>query len=539
MYCNQCEQTLKSVACTKQGICGKKEIVAHTQDQLIYALRTLARIMLEAREQGVQRQDVDDFLLAGLFSTLTNVNFDETVLEEHIKTAVRLREELHLEAQHLPVDIEDWAVKNAIAKGVEHIKAHECGIEHFHHNENVRSALQTILFSLKGVAAYGHHAAVLGERDPDMVRDICNLLVAGIIDGKEYSLEEWLGLVLTTGTINIRAMQLLDSANTTTYGDPVPTTVSLGAKKGKCILVSGHDLKDLYDLLVQTEGTGIHVYTHGEMLPAHAYPKLHAFSHFAGHFGTAWQNQHKELPDFPGPVLFTTNCIQDPKNYADKVFTTGLVGWPNVTHCPHGDFSQLIAKAKEMQGFEEDVEGQNVWVGFGRKTLLDLAPEILEAVKEGAVKHIFLVGGCDGAKPGRNYYTEFVEKTPQDSLVLTLACGKFRFFDKKLGFIGKFPRLLDVGQCNDAYSAVCIALELAKACDCSVNDLPLSLVLSWYEQKAVAILLSLLALGVKNIYLGPSLPAFITPDILAVLVEKYHIMPNSTPEEDIAACLAK
>ena len=317
----------------------------------------------------------------------------------------------------------------------------------------------------------------------------------------------------------------------------MPTPVSLGRRKGKAILISGHDLPDLLALLEQTRDTGINVYTHGEMLPAHAYPLLHAFPHLAGHYGTAWQNQQKELPAFPGAVLFTTNCIQDPKDYADKVFTSGNVSWPGLVHCKGRDFSAVIRKALELPGFAEDVPGKEVLTGFGRETLLGAAPAVLDAVAQGKLRHIFLVGGCDGARPGRNYYTELVEKIPADCLILTLACGKFRFFDKELGSLGDIPRLLDVGQCNDAYAAVRVALALADALKCGVNDLPLSLVLSWYEQKAVSILLTLLALGVKNIRLGPTLPAFVSPNILKVLVEQWNIMPVTTPDEDLKAIL--
>ncbi|MDD2967783.1 MAG: hydroxylamine reductase [Desulfovibrionaceae bacterium] len=534
MFCNQCEQTSKGKACTILGVCGKKDATAQMQDRLVYALRTLAQTMLKARAKNIVREDIDDFLLAGLFATLTNVNFDDAALHTFLEKAVLLRKELSRELGcTAPLDA------TAIAKSIEAIAALPTSPENFHASENVRSAMQTLLFGMKGVAAYAFHAAELGQRDPAMVAELCTFLVAGVLDEQERSLEDWLGLLMACGKCNIRAMELLDKGNTETYGDPVPTPVSLGHKAGKCILVSGHDLKDLYQLLVQTEGKGINIYTHGEMLPTHAYPKLHAFPHFVGHYGTAWQNQQKELPAFPGAVLFTTNCIQDPKGYADKVFTTGLVGWPGLQHCAEGDFSALIAKAQAMEGFAADEAGKEVLTGFGRKTLLGAAPALLEAVKSGAVKHIFLVGGCDGARPGRNYYTEFVEKAPKDTLILTLACGKFRFFDKSLGSIGAFPRLLDIGQCNDAYAAVLVALELAKACNCSVNELPLSLVLSWYEQKAVAILLSLLSLGVKNMLLGPSLPAFLSPDIIGVLVKEFGIAPISTPEADIAKCMSR
>jgi hydroxylamine reductase len=355
----------------------------------------------------------------------------------------------------------------------------------------------------------------------------------------KLGIDEMLGVVLKCGEMNLRAMELLDAGNTSRYGHPVPTKVPLGAKKGKAILVSGHDLIDLEQILIQSAGKGIHVYTHGEMLPTHGYPKLkEKYPHLYGHFGTAWQNQINEFQNFPGAILMTTNCIQRPRPvYQDNLFTTGLVGWPGTRHVSNEDFSAVIQKALAMPGYAEDAPGKSVNVGFARNTVMSVADKVIAAVKSGAIKHIFLVAGCDGAKPGRNYYTQFVEKVPKDCLVLTLACGKFRFFDKELGEIGGLPRLLDVGQCNDAYSAIQIAVALSKAFNCSVNDLPLSLVLSWYEQKAVAILLTLFALNIKNIRLGPSLPAFLTPNVLNVLVQKYNIKPISTPDEDLKAIL--
>jgi hydroxylamine reductase len=393
-----------------------------------------------------------------------------------------------------------------------------------------------VVYGVKGLAAYADHARILGQTD-DNVFAFVHEAMAATLD-TSLGADEWVGLAMKAGEINLRAMELLDAANTGTYGSPVPTKVPLGAKKGKAILVSGHDLKDLEDILKQTEGKGINIYTHGEMLPCHGYPELKKYSHFHGHYGTAWQNQQKEFTDFPGAILMTTNCIQKPKEaYSDNLFTTGLVGWPGIVHIADKDFSPVIDKALAMPGFEEDQAGKDVMVGFGRDAVLGVAPQVIEAVKSKAIRHFFLVGGCDGAKPGRSYYTEFVEKVPEDCVVLTLACGKFRFFDKDLGDIGGIPRLLDVGQCNDAYSAVQIAVALAGAFECEVNDLPLSMVLSWYEQKACAILLTLLYLGTKDIRLGPSLPAFITPTIWNVLVEKFNIMPISTPDEDLQAIL--
>ena len=537
MFCNQCEQTAKGTGCTVMGVCGKRAPVADLQDHVVYALRLLARTALKARAKGVVEPDTDDFTVRALFATLTNVNFDPAALEAVAREAVVRRKALARRLGCTPADGDA-----ALEADLRTLREAQAGIDRFDDDPDIRSAMQLLLFGLKGLAAYADHAAVLGRRDPELNAFVYEALAAGMPgkDGtpdKTRSLGDWLDLALRCGKANLRAMELLDAGNTQTFGDPTPTAVSLGHRRGKAILVSGHDLEDLYELLRQTEGTGINVYTHGEMLPAHGYPALKAFPHLAGHYGTAWQNQRKELPDFPGAVLFTTNCLQDPGGYGGKVFTSGIVGWPGLTHIKDRDFAPLVACALSLPGFVEDAPGRDVTVGFGRKTLLDAAPAVLDAVASGAVRHIFLVGGCDGAKPGRNYYTEFVEKTPKDTLVLTLACGKFRFFDKDLGMIGPFPRLMDVGQCNDAYAAVKVALALADALKCGVNDLPLSLVLSWYEQKAVAILLTLLALGVKNIRLGPSLPAFVSPAILDLLVEKWGITPISNAEDDLKVLL--
>lgn len=537
MFCNQCEQTAKGTGCTTIGVCGKAENVSRMQDIVVYALRSLAQTALKARAKGIVDDAVDAFSVRALFSTLTNVNFNEQALSTVGYEAIKHRRALAVRLGCTP-DCSSTAVEAAFSTLCEKAVGTRC----LHEDVNIQSAMQILLYGLKGVAAYADHALVLGKRDPELFAFMYKALAAGMPhkDGTPdtaRSLDEWLALILECGTANLRAMELLEQGNTETFGHPVPTSVSLGQKTGKAILVSGHDLQDLYTLLQATEGKGINIYTHGEMLPAHGYPKLHAFPHLVGHYGTAWQNQRKELAAFPGAVLFTTNCIQDPKEYSDKVFTTGAVGWPGLVHCPTGDFSAVINKAMTLSGFSADVPAKNVLTGFGRQTLLNAAPAVLEAVKSGAIKHIFLVGGCDGAKPGRNYYTEFVEKSPADTLILTLACGKFRFFDKDLGTIGDFPRLMDVGQCNDAYAAVQVALALAEALGCTVNDLPLSLVLSWYEQKAVSILLTLLALGVKNVRLGPSLPAFVSPDILAVLVKNWNIQPITTPEADLKAIL--
>ncbi len=536
MYCNQCEQRAKEVACEKSGVCGKKPSTAKIQDELIYALRLLAQTSLKADEKGFTDIQVDAFIAKSLFRTLTNVNFDEAALQSCIEECILLRKKI---AEKLGCTPQFSA--EALEKALADIQQNAWPMDAMSTDANINSLMQIVLYGTKGVAAYADHAAILEQYSTHVYTFIKKALAAGVPDKQghvePYSLEDWLNLALECGHANLLAMELLEKGNTDNFGHPEPTQVALGHKKGKAIVISGHDLLDLYHLLQQTAGKDINIYTHGEMLPAHGYPRLKAFPHLAGHFGTAWQNQQKEMADLPGAVLFTTNCIQNPGSHTDKIFTTGAVGYPHVEHCPQGDFSKVIEKALSMEGFSQDTDKGHVTVGFGRKTLIDAAPAVLDAVKSGALKHIFLVGGCDGAKPGRNYYTEFVEKSPKDTLILTLACGKFRFFDKDLGTLGPFPRLLDLGQCNDAYAAVQVALALASALQCTVNDLPLSLVLSWYEQKAVSILLTLLALGIKNVRLGPSLPSFISPDVLQILVDKWQIQPITTAEEDLATLL--
>lgn len=403
-------------------------------------------------------------------------------------------------------------------------------------NPDKLSLKHTLLFGLKGISAYADHAHILGRTDETVSAFLHEAMAT--LTRSDLSLQDWLGLVMRCGEVNLKTMEILDDANTGTYGHPVPTSVPLGPKKGKAILISGHDLKDLEDLLKQTEGKGINIYTHGEMLPAHGYPKLKQYKHFHGHYGTAWQNQAREFSRFPGAILMTTNCIQRPQDvYKDNIFTTGLVGWPGVRHVKNGEFGPVIEKALALPGFVEDEPGKSVMVGFARNSVLSVADKVIDLVKNRKIRHFFLVAGCDGAKPGRNYYTEFVEKVPADCVVLTLACGKFRFFDKDLGSVEGIPRLLDMGQCNDAYSAIQVAAALAKVFGVGVNELPLSLVLSWYEQKAVAILLTLLYLGIKDIRLGPSLPAFVSPNVLQVLVDTFGIKPISTPDEDLKAIL--
>ncbi|MCB2181800.1 MAG: hydroxylamine reductase [Desulfobulbaceae bacterium] len=544
MFCNQCEQTAKGVACTKIGVCGKKDEVAGLEDLLTHAVQGLSIVAQAGRKVGVVDNAVDRFTCEAIFSCLTNVDFDPARFETLIQKTVKLRDELKtkVEAAGGMIDTAAAAVSFAPAGSLAGLEEQGKALNFMPNldaNEDLRSLKQIIMYGVRGLAAYTDHAAILGQED-DAVYAFVHEAMAAITGPME--LNDLVGMALKTGEVNIRAMELLDAGNTGTYGHPVPTEVPLGHVPGNCILVTGHDLKDLDMLLQQTEGKGINIYTHGEMLPCHGYPELKKYSHFYGHFGTAWQNQQKEMPEFPGAILFTTNCIQKPaESYKGNVFTTGLVGWPDVAHVEGGngtkDFSQVIEKAMAMDGFTDEVDTGKVMVGFARNTVLGVADKVIGAVKSKAIRHFFLVGGCDGAKPGRNYYTEMAEKIPTDCMILTLACGKFRFFDKQLGDIGGIPRLLDVGQCNDAYSAVKIAMALAGAFECGVNDLPLSLVLSWYEQKAVVILLSLFSLGIKDIRLGPSLPAFVTPNVLNVLVENFNIMPITTPDEDLKAIL--
>ncbi len=541
MFCYQCEQTAFGTGCTKVGVCGKTPEVAALQDLLTYALKGLSLYAVEGRKVGVVDAEVNRFTSEALFSTLTNVDFDAARFVLLIGKCVALRDKLKgaVKAAGGKIDFGEGPTTFQPAGDVDGL-VKQAGDVGFRSNPRLNPDIQSLqhilVIGMRGVAAYADHAAILGQED-DAVYAAVHEGLAATLD-PNLTLNDWIGLVLKVGATNLRAMELLDAANTGTYGHPVPTKVPLGHKKGKAILISGHDLKDLEMLLKQTEGKGISVYTHGEMLPTHAYPALKKYTHFYGHYGTAWQNQRKEFVDFPGAILMTTNCLQRPKeSYMDNIYTTGLVGWPGAKHIANKDFTPVIQKALEMPGFAEDTDGVNVTCGFGRNTVMSVAGQVIEGVKQGAIKHFFLVGGCDGAKAGRNYYTEFVEKVPKDCIVLTLACGKFRFFDKDLGDIGGIPRLLDVGQCNDAYSAIQIAVALANAFNVGVNELPLSLVLSWYEQKAVAILLTLLHLGIKGIRLGPSLPAFITPAVLDVLVKTFDIKPVSTPDEDLKAIL--
>jgi len=548
MYCYQCEQTAKGVACTSFGVCGKDPQTAALQDLLVYAVKDIARYAHRAGEWGARDREVDMFVVKALFSTLTNVNFDPQWFQGCMKQAAAMKERAKglyetaakkagkkPETLECPVpwwkDRDDLAALVARGLEVSIVKRRDSL------GETVAGVQELITYGLKGAAAYADHAQILGKEDPQLYAAFHEML--DYLTRKPTDANELLGRALKTGKINLKAMELLDAANTGTYGHPEPTKVRVTPVKGKCIVVSGHDLKDLAELLKQTEGKGINVYTHGEMLSCNAYPGLKKYKHLVGNYGGAWQVQRTEFDAFPGAVLMTTNCIQKPKeSYQSRIFTSGLVGWPGVTHIANGDFTPVIKAALAAPGFAEDAPAKYITIGFGHNTVMSVAGKVIDLVKQGKIRHFYLIGGCDGAKPGRNYYTEFAEQVPSDCVILTLACGKYRFNKLEFGAIDGIPRLLDVGQCNDAYSAVQIAVALAQAFNCGVNDLPLSLILSWFEQKAVAILLTLLHLGIKDIRLGPSLPAFVTPDVLNILVEKFNIKSITTVKEDLAATLA-
>ena len=530
MFCYQCEQTAGCTGCTgNAGVCGKSANTARLQDELTGALIGLARAA-EGNEHLVT-EEMNQLVLEGLFTTVTNVNFNDETLKILI-----------------------YKIENAKKKLVPNCFtcSGSCGRnDNFDMNtlwttdEDVRSLKSLILFGIRGMAAYAYHASVLGYTDETISKFFYKALFA--VGMKDWGMDELLPIVLEVGEVNLRCMELLDQANTTTYGTPVPTTVPLTIEKGPFIIITGHDLKDLQLLLEQTKDKGINIYTHGEMLPAHAFPEFKKYSHLKGNFGTAWQNQQKEFDNIPGAILYTTNCLMPVKpSYADRVFTTEVVSYPEMVHIgEEKDFTPVIEKALALGGYTKDQHmtgingGMQVTTGFSHGTVLSVADQVIEAVKNGDIKHFFLVGGCDGARVGRNYYTEFVKQSPADSIILTLACGKYRFNDLDLGTIGGLPRIMDMGQCNDAYGAIKVAIALAEAFECDVNELPLSMVLSWYEQKAVSILLTLLYLGIKNIHLGPTLPAFISSNVLNFLVENYGISPISTPEEDLKKLLNK
>lgn len=542
MFCYQCEQTMGGKGCTRMGVCGKTADVAALQDLLIHTLKGLSIAAAAGRTVGISDVETNHFTCMAMFSTLTNVEFDPYRFEDLLFRSVALRDKMIRKVKSAGGKIESDSdsltlklkpsLDGMIAQGKPYGLMSDAAAD-----PDVRSLQHLLLFGIKGMAAYTDHAAEHGQEDEANYEFVHRGLAA--LEDRSLGVSEYLPLVLECGEKNLRAMELLSLGNSGAYGDPVPTKVPLGHKKGKAILVSGHDLIDLEAVLKASAGKGITVYTHGELLPAHGYPKLkEMYPHFYGHYGTAWQNQKKEFAKFPGAILMTSNCIQKPKqSYKQNIFTSGTVGWPGVTHVNKHNLTPLIDQALAMPGYAEDKEDMDILVGFGHKSVLGVADKIVAGVKDGSIKHFFLVGGCDGVKKSRNYYTEFVEKTPDDSLVLTLACGKFKFFRKQLGDINGIPRLLDVGQCNDAHSAVQIAVALTQAFDTDVNGLPLSFIISWYEQKAVAILLSLLHLGIKNIKLGPSLPAFITPNVLDVLVKNYNIAPISTPDQDLKEIL--
>lgn len=533
MFCFQCEQTAGCTGCTRAGVCGKSAMTAKLQDTLTGALIALANTAACSNKNSNRNlsaslvDEINHLILEGLFTTITNVNFDDASIKD------------------LTARIHTATAKTADACNVSIVSDYDMN-NIWNANEDIRSLKSLILFGVRGMAAYAYHAMTLGYTDVSL-----NQFFLTALDSlsKDWGMNELLPIVMEVGRFNLTCMELLDRANTETFGDPVPVSVSLTVEKGPFIVVTGHDLEDIKQLLEQTKDKGINIYTHGEMLPAHAYPELKKYPHLKGNFGTAWQNQQKEFASLPAPILFTTNCLMPPKaSYADRVFTTGAVVFPNTPFIPsstdgHKDFTPVIEKALELGGFSKDQHftgingGSNVMTGFARNAVLSSAGEIVDAVKSGAIRHFFLVAGCDGARAGRNYYTEFVKQTPSDSIVLTLACGKYRFNDLELGNIGPFPRLMDMGQCNDAYSAIKVAVALADAFGCGVNDLPLSMVLSWYEQKAVCILLTLLHLGIKNIKLGPTLPAFLSKNVLNYLVEHFSIAPVTTPEADLKEIL--
>ena len=548
MFCFQCEQTAHCTGCTARGVCGKDPETAALQDLLLHVAKGVGQYAHRAAQLGAHDAAVDRFVLEALFTTVTNVNFDAANVAGLVRHGAEIRQQARAryeaactkagqtpEAPEGPAQLELAADQAELVRQGEKVTL-ETRLERF--GTDSGGLQELITYGLKGLAAYADHAAVLGVEDGAVyafVHEALDFLARDVSD-----VDALVGMALKVGEVNLRVMELLDQANTDAYGHPEPTQVRVTPVAGKCILVSGHDLKDLEELLKQTEGKGINVYTHGEMLPCLAYPGLKKYKHLVGNYGGAWQNQAREFDAFPGAILMTTNCIQKPReSYQGRIFTCGLVQWPGVAHIADRDFSPVIAAALDAPGFAEDAEAQYITIGFARNAVLGVADKVIEAVKAGQIRHFFLIGGCDGAKPGRNYYTELAQAVPDDCVILTLACGKYRFNKLEFGDIGGIPRLLDIGQCNDAYSAIQIAAALANAFGCGVNDLPLSMILSWYEQKAVCILLTLLHLGIQGIRLGPSLPAFIGPNVLNVLVEKFGIAPTTTPAEDLAACLAK
>ena len=546
MFCYQCEQTAKGTGCDVFGVCGKDPKTAALQDLLLHVAKGVSMYAHRAALLGAQDPAIDKYVIEALFTTVTNVNFDPLRLEKILRQGAEIKakaqnlyEVAALKAGHTPQTLTGPAAWNPAADLAGLIAQGEAvpvNKEVPNRGADLVGLENLIVYGLKGMAAYADHAWILGKQDAKVNAFFHEAL--DFLTHPGLGVDALLEMALRCGEINIRIMELLDEANTGTYGHPVPTPVRISAVKGKAILVSGHDLKDLEELLKQTEGTGINIYTHGEMLPTHGYPGLKKYSHFVGNYGGAWQDQQKEFAAFPGAILMTTNCIQKPaESYKTRIFTCGLVAWPDVVHIVDRNFKPVIDAALAAPGFPADEPEKTILVGFGRNAVLGAAPKVIELVQAGKIRHFFLIGGCDGAKSGRNYYTDLATQVPKDCVILTLACGKFRFNKLDFGDIEGIPRLLDIGQCNDAYSAVRIAMALADAFKTDVNGLPLSLVLSWYEQKAVCILLSLLFLGVRNIRIGPSAPAFLTPAVFQVLHDKLNLMPITTPEADLKAIL--
>jgi len=546
MFCYQCEQTAKGSGCTVAGVCGKDATTATLQDLLLQATKGISMFAHRARELGKKEHDIDVFVVQALFTTITNVNFDPARLQELIAKAAKLRDRAKglyeaacAKAGRTPeklVGPAELSPASDIEGLVRQGEAVSISKEKQKFGDDTAGLLELYLYGLKGAAAYADHAQILHVESDDLYAAFHEAL--DFLCRHSFTVEELLGRCLAAGEINLKAMELLDKANTGAYGHPEPTTVRVTPVKGKAIVVSGHDLKDLEELLKQTEGKGINIYTHGEMLPTLAYPGLKKYKHLVGNYGGAWQDQAKEFDAFPGAILMTTNCIQKPRDsYKDRIFTCGLVAYPGVKHISDRNFAPVIEAALAATGFAKDAPEKTITIGFGHNAVMGVAGAVIDAVETGKIRHFFLIGGCDGAKPGRNYYTDFAKAVPDDCVILTLACGKYRFNKLEFGDIGGIPRLLDIGQCNDAHSAIQIAVALAGAFKCSVNELPLSLILSWYEQKAVSILLSLLHLGIKNIRIGPSLPAFVTPAALNVLVQKFNIMPITKAEKDLKTIL--
>ena len=549
MFCEQCEQTASGQGCHQWGACGKSPEVNAVQDLLIYVLRGLAPVAIHAYGLGISTREIDRFTCEAIFATMTNVNFDQSRITNYIHRAIAYREQLKDQIQQALGSTPNWSKLSCYVPNFAESLATQGQdislqfISQAGADVDIFSLKLTVLYGTKGTASYAFHAQEVGQED-DRVYQFCYEALAAL-DRQDLSLGDWVAIALKVGEINLRTMELLDAGHTNNYGHPVPTPVPLNHRLGKAILVSGHDIPQLEEVLKQTVGKDITVYTHGELLPAHGYPKLkQTYPHLYGHYGTAWQNQTKDFAKFPGAIVITTNCLMPPhENYHDKLFSVGAVGYAGLNYLPHGnngspDYTSVINKALELSGFAENDTPRQVTTGFARNAVLGVADQVIAAVKAGKIRHFFLIGGCDGAKPDRNYYTEIAEKVPDDCVVLTLGCGKFRFFDQDFGNIGGIPRLLDVGQCNDAYSAIQIAIALANAFEIDVNQLPLSMILSWYEQKAVAVLLTLLHLGIQDIRLGPTLPAFISPNVLKLLSEKYNLQAITTPDADLAACLA-